>query len=236
MINSNPETVSTDYDTSDLLFFEPLTLEEECAECDGAAERGRDRGKEQVLGLRQASLFTNMSAAEDVASLVADLGIGPVKFLGLETADFGGVLGRADSNAAALLKGDGSIVLVPVGVAQAPAGLRVQELPPDRFVAGGYGHRVEEGSAELKALRGGGNVLGLIVQFGGQTPLNLAHGLVQAGAPIIGTSVDSIDLAEDRDRFDAALERAQDRAAAVESCARSFDEAVAVAAKLGYPS
>src|SRR5258708_1537629 len=42
---------------------------------------------------------------------------------------------------------------------------------------------------------------GVIVQFGGQTPLNLAHGLEAEGVPIIGTSVDSIDLAEDRGRF-----------------------------------
>jgi carbamoylphosphate synthase large subunit len=42
------------------------------------------------------------------------------------------------------------------------------------------------------------------VQFGGQTPLNLAHGLEKAGVPIIGTSVDSIDLAEDRERFQQA--------------------------------
>src|SRR5258708_9189119 len=42
---------------------------------------------------------------------------------------------------------------------------------------------------------------GLIVQFGGQTPLNLAKALEAAGAPIIGTSVDSIDIAEDRERF-----------------------------------
>src|SRR5690606_30744706 len=98
MINSNPETVSTDYDTSDLLFFEPLTL-------------------------------------EDVLNITERLNGSPS----------GGPAGR-------------------------------------------------------------GSLLGLIVQFGGQTPLNLAHGLVKAGVPIIGTSVESIDLAEDRDRFDALLE------------------------------
>ena len=46
---------------------------------------------------------------------------------------------------------------------------------------------------------------GVIVQFGGQTPLNLATPLHQAGVPIIGTSPDSIDLAEDRERFGALL-------------------------------
>jgi carbamoyl-phosphate synthase large subunit len=127
MINSNPETVSTDYDTSDLLFFEPLTL-------------------------------------EDVLNIVERLnGTG-----GLHTGQ------------------------------------------PD------------------------GNVLGLIVQFGGQTPLNLAHGLVAAGAPIIGTSVDSIDLAEDRNRFDALLDKL-DVERPPSGIARSLDEAIEVAARVGYP-
>jgi len=88
MVNSNPETVSTDYDTSDLLFFEPLTLEDVLNICD--------------------------------------------------------------------------------------------RLQPD----------------------------GVIVQFGGQTPLNLAKGLETAGVPIIGTSPDSIDAAEDRERFQDILNRA----------------------------
>ncbi len=87
MVNSNPETVSTDYDTSDLLFFEPLTVEDVLNICD-----------------------------------------------------------------------------------------RVQ---PD----------------------------GVIVQFGGQTPLNLARALPDAGVPIIGTSVDTIEAAEDREKFAALLER-----------------------------
>src|SRR6202034_2442113 len=86
MVNSNPETVSTDYDTSDLLFFEPLTTEDVLNICD-----------------------------------------------------------------------------------------RVQ---PD----------------------------GVIVQFGGQTPLNLARALESAGVPIIGTSVDTIDRAEDRKQFQAVVE------------------------------
>ncbi|MBL0920849.1 MAG: carbamoyl-phosphate synthase large subunit [Phycisphaerales bacterium] len=127
MINSNPETVSTDYDTSDLLFFEPLTL-------------------------------------EDVLNIV-------------ERLNGGGVGGR-----------DGR----------------------------------------------GGPVMGLVVQFGGQTPLNLAHGLVKAGVPLMGTSMDSIDLAEDRKRFDALLEKMglQRPASGV---AYALEEAVAVAKRVGYP-
>ena len=52
-----------------------------------------------------------------------------------------------------------------------------------------------------------GALKGVIVQFGGQTPLKLAHGLAQSGTPILGTPVDSIDLAEDRDRFKRLLDR-----------------------------
>jgi carbamoyl-phosphate synthase large subunit len=126
MINSNPETVSTDYDTSDLLFFEPLTL-------------------------------------EDVLNIV---------------------------------------------------------------------ERLNGGGPEVKERNG--SVVGCIVQFGGQTPLNLAHGLVAAGVPLIGTGLDSIDLAEDRDRFKAMLEEIgfQQPPSGI---ARSLEEAVTIAESIGYP-
>ena len=55
--------------------------------------------------------------------------------------------------------------------------------------------------------RSRGNLHGVIVQFGGQTPLKLAHPLEQAKVPILGTSPDMIDLAEDRDRFKKLLDR-----------------------------
>ncbi|MHC4908409.1 MAG: carbamoyl-phosphate synthase large subunit [Planctomycetota bacterium] len=126
MINSNPETVSTDYDTSDLLFFEPLTL-------------------------------------EDVLNVMERLNGGGVEV-------------------------------------------------PDRA----------------------GRVVGTIVQFGGQTPLNLAHGLVKAGVPLIGTAVDSIDLAEDRDRFKAMLEELG-LLQPPNGIATSLEEAVAIADSIGYP-
>jgi len=136
MVNSNPETVSTDYDTSDLLFFEPLTL-------------------------------------EDTLNVIERLNGGP---------------------------------LVP-------------------------GPRTSMGSGPAGR---SGHVRGVIVQFGGQTPLNLAHGLDLAGAPIIGTSLDSIDLAEDRDRFDALLERlGLERPAS--GISNSLEEAVEIAARIGYP-
>ncbi|GIW72167.1 MAG: carbamoyl-phosphate synthase (glutamine-hydrolyzing) [Planctomycetota bacterium] len=114
MINSNPETVSTDYDTSDRLYFEPLTLEDVLAVC----EREQPRG--------------------------------------------------------------------------------------------------------------------VIVQFGGQTPLKLAAGLERAGVPILGTSVDSIDLAEDRQRF-SALARRLGLLLPRHGLAVEFDGARRIAAEIGYP-
>ena len=114
MVNSNPETVSTDYDTSDLLFFEPLTVEDVLNICD-----------------------------------------------------------------------------------------RVQ---PD----------------------------GVIVQFGGQTPLNLARALSEAGVNIIGTSVDTIDAAEDREQFQQLLNKVGLKQPA-NGIARTMDEARKQVAIVGYP-
>ena len=118
MVNCNPETVSTDYDTSDRLYFEPLT-------------------------------------AEDVLEIIA----------------------------------------------------------------------VEQTKGTLR---------GVIVQFGGQTPLKLAKALEAAGVPILGTSPDAIDLAEDRDRFKALVEKLKLRQPD-SGIARSPSEARAVAESLGYP-
>ncbi len=118
MINCNPETVSTDYDTSDRLYFEPLT-------------------------------------EEDVLEIV----------------------------------------------------------------------RTEEQSGKLK---------GVIVQFGGQTPLKLAQALENAKVPILGTSPDAIDLAEDRDRFKALIERLGIRQPR-NGIARSAAEAKTIAAAIGFP-
>ena len=118
MINCNPETVSTDYDTSDRLFFEPLT-------------------------------------AEDVLEVI----------------------------------------------------------------------RVENARGKVK---------GVIVQFGGQTPLKLASALEEAGVPILGTSPDAIDLAEDRDRFKALIDKLK-LAQPDSGIAKSPGEARAQADKIGYP-
>jgi len=75
---------------------------------------------------------------------------------------------------------------------------------------------------------------GVIVQYGGQTPLKLAEGLEAAGAPIIGTSPDSIDLAEDRERFQQ-LVRKLDLKQPPNTTARSREDALRMGADVGYP-
>jgi len=75
---------------------------------------------------------------------------------------------------------------------------------------------------------------GVIVQFGGQTPLKLALALEHAGVPIIGTSPDSIDLAEDRERFSALINRLGIKQPD-NGVARSYGEAFKIAEGLGYP-
>jgi carbamoyl-phosphate synthase large subunit len=76
--------------------------------------------------------------------------------------------------------------------------------------------------------------VGVIVQFGGQTPLKLARDLEAAGVPIIGTSPDSIDLAEDRERFQELVTKLE-LLQPPNATARSAEEAVPLANKIGYP-
>src|SRR5262249_57276747 len=75
---------------------------------------------------------------------------------------------------------------------------------------------------------------GVIVQFGGQTPLKLAEPLEKAKAPILGTSPDAIDLAEDRDRFRELLDRLKLRQPK-SGIATSPEKARAIAHEIGYP-
>jgi carbamoyl-phosphate synthase large subunit len=76
--------------------------------------------------------------------------------------------------------------------------------------------------------------MGLIVQFGGQTPLNLARALEEAGAPIIGTSVESIDIAEDRERFGALVNRLGLRQPPAGS-AMDLQQCIHAARRIGFP-
>ncbi len=79
-----------------------------------------------------------------------------------------------------------------------------------------------------------GTLKGVIVQFGGQTPLNLAKALEEAGIPILGTQPDAIDLAEDRERFAALINKLGLKQPA-NGIARSREEAIKVAENIGYP-
>ncbi|WGM30056.1 carbamoyl-phosphate synthase large subunit [Brevundimonas sp. NIBR11] len=86
----------------------------------------------------------------------------------------------------------------------------------------------------IEVERSTGELIGVVVQFGGQTPLKLAHALHEDGIPILGTSLDSIDLAEDRERFqqmlnDIGLKQPPN------GLARSAEEAAREADRVGYP-
>ena len=82
--------------------------------------------------------------------------------------------------------------------------------------------------------RRNGELLGLIVQFGGQTPLKLAKPLEAVGIPILGTSPDAIDLAEDRDRFQKLIHKLKLRQPD-NGTATSQEQAIVVAERIGYP-
>src|SRR6185295_696382 len=80
----------------------------------------------------------------------------------------------------------------------------------------------------------GGVVKGVVVQVGGQTPLNRARGLADAGVPILGTSVDSIEAAGDREKFRDLIQRLKLKQPA-NGIARNLPEAREIAKKIGYP-
>ncbi len=93
---------------------------------------------------------------------------------------------------------------------------------------------LEDVLAVVEAESTGAPLKGVIVQFGGQTPLKLAAGLEEAGVPLLGTSVESIDLAEDRGRFGALLARLGHKAPPY-ATARSVEQALRCAGEVGFP-
>ncbi len=92
----------------------------------------------------------------------------------------------------------------------------------------------EEVIALVRKEQESGEVLGCIVQYGGQTPLKLSQALSAAGIPILGTSADAIDIAEDRERFQVLLQKLGLRQPE-NGTARSAAEAEAIADRVGYP-
>ena len=153
MVNSNPETVSTDYDTSDLLFFEPLTHEDVLNVCERL--NGQPFGQTHHGGTETRSPESEGKGKE----------------------------------------------------------------PPSPTPSG---------------VGSGGLVKGVIVQFGGQTPLNLAKGLEEAGVPILGTSVDAIHRAGSREQFRELIQQLGLKQPP-NGIARTLDEAKAIAKDVGYP-
>ncbi|MFN9992442.1 MAG: carbamoyl-phosphate synthase large subunit [Phycisphaerales bacterium] len=270
MVNSNPETVSTDYDTSDLLFFEPLTLEDTLNiierlnghDLDPAAGAVSDWAPGVVTDLSRVAgksglnakavahepedpyckpwkgsdhceipsdLFAQLSQ-ECARRMIPALGVVSASRWYQRTAD-GGERSGVTVNA---VDPDGKIWLAMFPSGRDPK-LASFALDPEPNWESYFDNLHPEVCHRVDAWRAAyGKVMGVVVQFGGQTPLNLAKGLVGAGAPIIGTTVDSIDMAEDRDRFDALLTKLDLRRPAA-GIARSIDEAVAEAKRIGYP-
>lgn len=93
---------------------------------------------------------------------------------------------------------------------------------------------VEDVLEILEKEKSNGTLMGVIVQFGGQTPLKLAEGLEKAGIPILGTSPDAIDLAEDRDRFKRLLDKLE-LTQPKNGIAYSIEQSRIVAGELGFP-
>ncbi len=258
MINSNPETVSTDYDTSDLLFFEPLTLEDTL----NVIERlsGTDLGRivdlshvDGATGLSSQAVahdpadfvgkgFTGEAPCELPADLFSQLsraadekGVGPLAVVSASRwykKDAGQEVNGVVVNA---VDHSGGVWMATFPSGPQPRLEKFAKDPAERW-ENFFEHLHPQvcARADRWMKLAGGLVHGTIVQFGGQTPLNLARGLVAAGVPIIGTTVDSIDLAEDRDRFDALLERLK-LARPPSGIAYSIEEAVKEASRLGYP-
>jgi carbamoyl-phosphate synthase large subunit len=93
---------------------------------------------------------------------------------------------------------------------------------------------IEDTLAVLKKEQSNGTLHGVIVQFGGQTPLKLAADLEAAGIPILGTSPDAIDLAEDRERFQQLLHKLE-LIQPENGISRTVEEAFEIAQRIGYP-
>jgi len=216
MINSNPETVSTDYDTSDLLFFEPLTLED--------VLNVVERLNGPSFSVSASCPPIEASVRRDLKARYASSGVGNGTILTIEHVT---ATEPANSHLCA-------VVRTRRGIWALRLNERSGSFTPPWKLPDVLAKKFESKPDSKVAGEASGLVRGLIVQFGGQTPLNLAHGLVEAGAPIIGTSVESIDIAEDREQFDAILERLQIKRPP-SGIARSIDDAVEVANRIGYP-
>tara|TARA_R110002073_G_scaffold118918_1_gene258803 strand:- start:736062 stop:739844 length:3783 start_codon:yes stop_codon:yes gene_type:complete len=230
MINSNPETVSTDYDTSDLLFFEPLTLEDVLnvteklqlpTEYLSSGTYAGIAGAEvsSIPSQHQKTIISDLQSRDMLSAVYVlytesldsrFISDDPVKGYTVVTNSGEAIWYWFDEQGICAID-DGEI-----GISHLRGDLESREIDTAIRQASSF------------------PLLGTIVQFGGQTPLNLAHGLDLAGVPIIGTELDAIDRAEDRDRFDQLLTKLNLKRPA-SGIARSIDEAVTIAEQISYP-
>ena len=222
MINSNPETVSTDYDTSDLLFFEPLTHEDILNICE-RLNGGPFEANQTVRNFTNAALPQQVAAqlehslieGSGVRAAVVKIGAGEGQMLTVYSVDADREIHRDvfDTRSWKLKSS-------------------AQERPAD--VVPTIEPSIWQAAIRWHAQSGRGLVQGVIVQFGGQTPLNLARGLKEAGVPILGTSVESLDAAGDREQFRELLQKLGLKQPA-NGIARSVAEAREIARQIGYP-
>ena len=233
MINSNPETVSTDYDTSDLLFFEPLTHEDVLNICErlngGPFERQEIRN------------FVGRDVSEDQPEEVpAQLRAAATK-IGLQRAAIVGAWTQSDATRQQAQGSRGYTLLTPddriinVGFVDNRSENVITSEQSDQSRRWLEEHLKKELSqARAWLAQPGGLVKGIIVQFGGQTPLNLARGLKEAGVPILGTTVESLDEAGDREQFRALCQKLGVKQPE-NGIARSVSQAKEIAKRIGYP-
>ncbi|MBL4590734.1 MAG: hypothetical protein JKY96_02115, partial [Phycisphaerales bacterium] len=240
MINSNPETVSTDYDTSDVLFFEPLTLEDvlnvtETLNATGPASITEvcDAGETSLFPIRNdpkqechkpTNFEHSVLHAASLHGITHLMQIDAVRYTSKKYDD-GWHAQFVDRNK------DFWLADFPLG--KEPTLKSFDKDGDDWSELDEY--FTESNANEIRrSVENNRSLAGVIVQYGGQTPLNLAHGLDMAGVPMLGTTLESIDRAEDRDRFDQMLTKL-DLKRPASGIARSIDEAVDIAGGIGYP-
>jgi carbamoyl-phosphate synthase large subunit len=227
MINSNPETVSTDYDTSDLLFFEPLTHEDIlniCERLNGVPFRAK-----RLIDINALKLSPSLDdeAVSHVEHALQQRGLMPAAIIAVWTSKGAKELGLH------LYTSKGEFWDAAFSSEPSPKFIELRKLEPNDPRTGYKDFFLKEVSEQLNAPTQG-LVKGVIVQFGGQTPLNLAHGLKDAGVPILGTTVESLDAAGDREQFRTLLQKLNLKQPA-NGIARSIDQAKEIANRIGYP-
>ncbi len=240
MVNSNPETVSTDFDASTRLYFEPL--DPESVRSIVEFESGRPGGAVPAApditpGGDEARRITGTTAPA-AGPVAPDITPG-----GDEARRITGTTAPAPAPVAPDITPGGDEARRITGTtaaaaAPAPAhGPDARSLITDRTLSSGRAAAAGADRGQRAAAAGadaGDNLLPAVVAFGGQTPLNLAASLVAAGIPLLGSDLEAIDQAEERTRFSALLDRLgipQPEG----GMAESVEEALTLADRIGYP-